>query len=495
MTGPARSARAQLLGALAFAGDLSMGQPVDHSPRAALLAMRLGTALDLGPEDRAGLARLALLRWAGCTANAREFADLFGDDISGRAALIADQNPFVSRPAPTLPLDALVIPLAVAHCEASAEIARQSGFGEGVEKAVLDIFEWWDGTGFPRRRAGEAIDLHAQLVSLSGDVEVLVRIYGLAKGLAIIQSRAGKRYDAALVRLMLREAPRWLADLGAEDPWTAACAGSGLDEGPDLGVDRMAEILADFADLKMPQAAGGSRRLGELLTAAARPFGVPDWQIADLELAGLLHGLGRVSVSNQVLERTGPLSDADREQVRLAPYWTARILSRTPVIQGASGLASQAFERLDGSGCHRGLAAAQLEPAARLLQSGVVLVALLSERPWRPALSAAQAKRIVEELVAAGRLEARAVSFLLASIGQRSRVRSQAAQHDQPLTDRERGVLTLLARGHSNKAIARTLEISPSTAGTHVENIYRKLAVSTRAAATLKAASLGVLAR
>jgi DNA-binding CsgD family transcriptional regulator len=61
------------------------------------------------------------------------------------------------------------------------------------------------------------------------------------------------------------------------------------------------------------------------------------------------------------------------------------------------------------------------------------------------------------------------------------------------LSDREAQVLALLARGHSNREIASQLGITPKTAGHHVEHLYAKIGVSTRAAAALFALEHGLL--
>ncbi|HWT71690.1 MAG TPA: LuxR C-terminal-related transcriptional regulator, partial [Oxalicibacterium sp.] len=61
------------------------------------------------------------------------------------------------------------------------------------------------------------------------------------------------------------------------------------------------------------------------------------------------------------------------------------------------------------------------------------------------------------------------------------------------LSDRETEVLRRISLGESNKEAARVMQISPSTVRTHVESIFRKLACSTRAAATLKALTLGLI--
>jgi response regulator RpfG family c-di-GMP phosphodiesterase/DNA-binding CsgD family transcriptional regulator len=497
LTAPNLGLRTQALGVLAFAGDLSMGQTVDHSPRTALLAARLADSVGLGTEARTTCVRLSLLRWAGCTGNAREFADLFGDDISGRAALIADQNPFVARPFPTLPLDGLIVPLARAHCEAAQEIATRLQLGKSIAVAAADLFEWWNGGGFPAFKRGEEIDTHAQVTALAGDLEVFVRTYGYAKAITLIESRAGLRYDPSLVREVVRSSATWLQALEESDPWHEAAIAAKLDDQTalDITLDQIAEVLGDYADLKLPHAAGAARRIRDSVSQVCAKLGYDVAMTCALEQAALLCTLGQVSVPNTILERKNHLSEADWEQVRLIPHWTTRALSRAPAFAVAQKIAGEAFERLDGSGFHRGLMAQHLALPARVLQSAVLWEILQTGRCWQPSLVAPQRDDYLRREVIAGRLDASVVQTLSQL---QTGLTRRAQMPDEPtlsaLTARERDILRLLANGLSNKQMARELAISPSTAGTHVENIYRKLHVTTRAAATLKAASLGVLA-
>lgn len=75
--------------ALAFVGDLSMGQPTDHSLRTAWLAARIAGAAGCTAADVEAARQVALLRWSGCTANAQEVADAVGDDVQARGAMLA----------------------------------------------------------------------------------------------------------------------------------------------------------------------------------------------------------------------------------------------------------------------------------------------------------------------------------------------------------------------------------------------------------------------
>jgi HD-GYP domain-containing protein (c-di-GMP phosphodiesterase class II) len=482
----------QTLGCLAFAADLSMGQPIDHSPRTALLAWRLANEVAGGDAIPACAAALGLIRWAGCTANAQGFADLFGDDIAGRARLIEGRNPFDDSQALAGPLEAYTRPLAQAHCEATVEMVHQLGLAPAVGDGALHLFEHWDGGGIPAGRRGEEIDLLAQLVALSGDLEIFSRVFGLPKGLTLIEARAGHRYDPVLARVALKNAPAWLTEIAGQDAWPVAAAQVGETVSELTDLTPFAQLLADYGDLKLPGDFLTSRRVAEIAAQTASLLGFDTDTEARMVRAALLHGLGRVAVPNATLERRTPLGEADKEHIRLVPHWTERILKRAPAFESEAALACRAFERLDGSGYPRGLKAADLGRPIRALQACIFVAdALRTDRQERKMHDAVE--EITRE-VAAGRLDVDAVQAAMAACGMpRRNLLCQSASPASQVTQREREVLAHLAQGRSNKEIARQLGISPSTAGTHVENLYRKLGVSTRAAAALIASRQGLI--
>jgi DNA-binding NarL/FixJ family response regulator len=109
-----------------------------------------------------------------------------------------------------------------------------------------------------------------------------------------------------------------------------------------------------------------------------------------------------------------------------------------------------------------------------------VFSALTAERPHRPAHAEEDACRVLE---ADSGLDREAVACVLAAAGRRPA--PSASGWPAELTDREVEVLRLIARGRSNREVAERLVISPKTVGRHVENLYRKIGVSSRAAAAV----------
>jgi HD-GYP domain-containing protein (c-di-GMP phosphodiesterase class II) len=251
----------------------------------------------------------------------------------------------------------------------------------------------------------------------------------------------------------------------------------------DVELDAACAAIADFADIKAPFLLGHSPGVARLAEGAARHCGLPEADVVMLRRAALLHDVGRVGVSAGIWCKPGPLSERDWEQVRLHTYHTERILARPAALAQLGAIASLHHERLDGSGYHRGAAALTLAPSARILAAADAYHALSEERPHRPAHTAEQAAEILKWEVQRGRLDAEAVQGVLAAAGQRLPGRRKDLVGG--LSEREVEVLRLIARGLSIKQIAQQLIIAPKTADNHIQHIYAKIGVTTRAGATL----------
>src|SRR3954471_4849910 len=132
--------------ALAFIGDLSMGQPTDHSLRTAWLAGMIAAEAGCDPSQVEAARHVALLRWSGCTANAPEVADFLEDDVQGRRALLASRAPRPPAARHGAPLPGGLLAMAAIHCEIAGDIAVTLGLGADVEAALRSVFETWDGT-------------------------------------------------------------------------------------------------------------------------------------------------------------------------------------------------------------------------------------------------------------------------------------------------------------------------------------------------------------
>ena len=461
--------------ALAFVGDLSMGRPVDHSPRTARLAAWLAEAAGASHAEVCVAYYASLLRWSGCSANASGFAALLGDDVMGRNAMLSYNMPKLT-PAGEAQID----DLAQIHCEVSGDIAVQLGMSPQVEATLRHIFERWDGGGKPGLLAGAAIPVGVFFVGLASDLEILSKVYGNESALQWLTRLSNIKYPDHLVGLTQQHAIEWLAQLEQPD----------LGLVPELPATRDAvplELIADVIDLKLPWLAGYSRQVAQAAHAAAISMGLAPALQTRLYRAGLLHGMGRAAVPNHLWDKPGALSTSEWERVRLVPYWTSRAARPINQLAAEAELASHVYERLDGDGHFRGLAGAALGLPEQILGAAAACVALRSPRPWRPALGEADTAALLYAEAGKGRFDPQIIAALTAAAPR------AAGRTAGVLSEREAEVLGRISVGESNKEVARSLKISPSTVGTHIESIFRKLGCSTRAAATLKAFTLGLL--
>jgi putative nucleotidyltransferase with HDIG domain len=255
-------------------------------------------------------------------------------------------------------------------------------------------------------------------------------------------------------------------------------------------IDRALAAIGDFADLASRFLVGHSAGVSQLATKAAQRCGLETADVVTIRRAALLHDVGRVAVPIRIWNKPGPLTSDDWEQVRLHAYHSERVLSRSTFLAAVARVATAHHERLDGSGYHRGSAAAGLVAAARVLAAADAGHAMTEPRPHRDAISVEQAAENLTQEANAGRLDPDAVAGVLEALGQ------PVPQIARPagLTDREAQVLGLLAHGLLTKQVARALGVSTKTADNHIQNIYGKIGVSTRAAAALFAMEHGLAA-
>jgi HD-GYP domain-containing protein (c-di-GMP phosphodiesterase class II) len=308
----------------------------------------------------------------------------------------------------------------------------------------------------------------------------------------VIHERARGAFDPVIANRVAEEAGGVLALDDEASAWLDVLT---REPSPQLtlkseAIDRALAAMGDFSDLASPYLVGHSRGVAELTTAAAHLSGLEAADLATAFRGGLVHDLGRVAVPARIWQKTGALTTDDWERVRLHAYHTERVLSRSHFLGALAPVATFHHERLDGSGYHRGSAAAGMTRPARLLAAADSYHAMREPRPHRQALPPSEAAEILSEEARRGRLDADAVAAVIEASGQRvPRIERPAG-----LTERELEVVRLLARGFQTKQVARALGISVKTADRHIQNAYGKIGVSTRAGATLFAMEQGLVA-
>lgn len=504
---------ADLVAAFSLATDLGLGQPMEHALRSWLIASRLGERMGLDPESRTSLYYVVMLGWVGCVADTPDVARWFGDDIAyrrdsygvDRAGLpmmayslrhVGVGTPLVHR----LRLAATLVATGgaaiargfMSHCISTARMADRLGLGNAVADQLMQVFTRWDGKGVPDGVSGEQISGPVRLFHLADSVEVLHRTQGVEAAVALARAWRGTQFAPEVVDAFCQAPDEVLAGLEDVTDWDASIAHE-----PALQVqlsedelDTALEAMADFTDLRSTYRAGHSRAVATLAARAAGLSGLPPDDIHNVRRAALVHDVGMNGLPATILDKPGPLTSTESERMRMHVYYTHRMLIRPPALGRIGAIAGLATERLDGSGYYRGLSGTAIPATGRILAAADVFQAMREPRPYRPALTDKAATDALRVEVRAGRLAADPVDAVLAAAGRHPGKRLGGPAG---LTAREIEVLVLIARGASNRQVAQLLEISPKTAGTHIERIYSKIGASTRSTATLYAMQEGLL--
>ena len=500
---------AELMAALSLATDLGLGQPLEHELGVCLSALELADRLGCTPEESSDVYYVALLVHVGCTAVAPYLASwVGGDDIHFQSGVQVlgpvsepseDMRYFVRRLADDRPpperarLFAKMFAggkqrfelMAANLCDGGRHLARHLHLPDEVALALGQFTERWDGKGFPGEVAGEEISRSLRIVRVAHDFVAVAHGRDREAAVEALERRRDRGYDPTVVDAALAEPEALLRVADVSDAWERV-----IDAEPQpvatisrAGLESVARAFGEFTDLKVDFLHGHSTRVAGLAASGAEGLGCSRAEASEIRAAGFFHDLGRVAVPNGIWDKPGPLSARESERVRLHPYYTERVLERSGVLAPLALLSGSHHERLDGSGYHRGAAAAQLDVGARLLAAADVCDAMTHDRPHRRALRPEDARAELGEMVRAGTLDKRAVDAVLEAVGaQALRVRQG---HPAGLSDREVEVLRLVAQGRTNREIAQALVITDKTAGHHVEHIYAKTGVSTRVGAAL----------
>jgi putative nucleotidyltransferase with HDIG domain len=407
-----RISLSEVLSALSCALDLTEGAPAGHSMRTCLIGMRIAEAIGLDVEQRSALYYALLLKDAGCSSNAGRMAALFGADDQAvkprmkvvdwharvRLALetaraVAPGQPLLRRARQFLNIartPEATRELIEIRCDRGASIALQLGFPAATGEAIRSLDEHWCGRGYARGLAAEDIPLLARIANLAQTVEAFHDRGGVDAAHRVVRERRGRWFDPTLARIVLE----WSKD----DPWWALLRGDvagavvaaepadrAIEVDAD-GLDGVARAFADIIDAKTPFTFGHSMRVAEMARLVARRCGLDTEQQRRIYRAGLLHDIGKLGVSNRILDKDGPMTDEERAKMEQHPRFTLDILERVSAFRGFARTAALHHEKLDGTGYPFGYTGEDLELPERILAVADIYDALSSDRPYRKAM-------------------------------------------------------------------------------------------------------------
>lgn len=418
--------RAELVSAFSYALDLTEGQPAGHCIRACWIGMHVGKQLGLDAAALDDLYYTILLKDLGCSSNSARICELYqADDLAFKqgyktigTSLAATIHFVASRTARNASFgrrvsavsnifrngDAIAQELIVSRCTRGADIARRLGFPERVSESIYRLDEHWDGSGRPGQLKGAAIPVHAQLALLGQVADVFYQHAGRAAAEDEIARRGGTWFDPALAEAFAHAAKDdqlWhgLASTFIESRLNALAPADHIRLVDEDELDAVAEAFGEVIDAKSPYTSGHSSRVAEIAMEVADKMDVPHALRRWLRRGALLHDIGKLGVSNAILDKPGSLDEAEWEVMRTHAAHTNEILGRVSVLADLAPIAAAHHERLDGLGYPLGLHDAQIRRETRIITISDFFDALTADRPYRGAMSHREALAIIEEEV------------------------------------------------------------------------------------------------
>jgi putative nucleotidyltransferase with HDIG domain len=404
----------EVISSLSFALDLTEGQPVGHSIRSCVFGMHIAKEIGLPVDVQGDLYYALLMKDAGCSTNASKMFQILGtDDIQAKRDVkttdwtrvgwesLEYALSHVRTGAPFLERVRALFDLAIHHkknsqemvqirCERGAAIARRIGLSEATASAIHSLDELWNGSGHPAGLRGKEIPLLARILNLAQTVDVFYTSYDAKAAVKVAEERSGRWFDPDLVRAFCSAAKK-------ESLWTdvdnAATKVLELEPRHDVlasdeaTLDNICLAFADVIDAKSPFTYRHSTGVAGAAVAIARTMSLTEPEVTLIRRAALLHDIGKLSVSNAILDKPDKLTEAEWEVVRKHPAYSHQILRRIPNFQDLSEIAASHHEKLNGTGYFRGMAADQLSLPARILVVSDIYDALAAKRPYRDALA------------------------------------------------------------------------------------------------------------
>ncbi len=387
--------------------------------------MHVGRRIGLPDDELWNLYYTLLLKDLGCSSNAARICELYlTDDLAFKHDFktVGDRVPQVlnfvlSHTGLKAPLAErfravmnilrngveLADELIQTRCQRGAEIARQLRFPEVVATGIYHLDEHYNGKGRPDGLAGQQIPLFSRIALMAQVIDVFHTSGGPTAAMDELQHRRGQWFDPELVdafRAVADEAFwRQLADSSITEAVLALEPASHIVPLDEDYLDDIATAFGQIVDSKSPYTSGHSARVALYVDLMAETIGLSAERRRWLKRGALLHDIGKLGVSNSILDKPGKLDEDEWVLVHMHAKYTEAILSRMDAFAELARIAGAHHERLDGKGYPRGLAAADIPMETRIITCADIFDAITAARPYRGAVPIDKTLQIMSETV------------------------------------------------------------------------------------------------
>ena len=299
-----------------------------------------------------------------------------------------------------------------AHCISGERNMKHLPVCGNITDVLLYHHENADGSG-PFHKRNEEIPLYARIVHL---VDILDATFdlksdqaGLNTIISFLQAQKGKMFDPVCTDLLLQTDSLDLLFAGLHDDRLSATVAESV---PVYIKTLTAEEIRDFSELfagivdyKSAFTARHSQGVMEKTVRMADFYEVDELERMKLLLSGALHDIGKLIVSNDILEKPGRLTSEEFQQIQTHPYATYEVLSQIDGLEDVTRWASYHHEKLDGSGYPFGLPGVALDRNSRLLACIDIYQTMTEERPYKSGLAHEAAMQELNRLAGLGKLD------------------------------------------------------------------------------------------
>ncbi len=164
----------------------------------------------------------------------------------------------------------------------------------------------------------------------------------------------------------------------------------------------IAKVFASVVDAKSPFTAEHSFGVSYLAKFVGERAGMAEEICREIQIAGLLHDIGKLNIPDEILEKPGPLTIGEKSIMVRHSFETYQVLRRIKGLGSITRWASFHHEKLNGSGYPFGLNAEEIPEEARIVSVADIFQALMQNRPYRQGLKGGEITTILQKYAASG---------------------------------------------------------------------------------------------